>query len=268
MNEQIFDMLTVFGTKLIVALLILIVGVWIAKLIRRGFLAILKKRELDPMVTTFLTNLVYYTLLIFVVIAALNQLGVQTTSLIAVFGAAGLAIGLALQGSLANFAAGFLILIFRPYRVGDYIEGAGVSGSIEKLQVFNTILNTPDNKVVIIPNANMLSGNIINYSQKETRRVDLVVGIGYEDDIPKAKKLLQDIVTNHKLVLKDPTPVVAVSELADSSVNIVVRPWVKTADYWTVHFELTESIKHEFDANGISIPYPQRDVHMYEHKAN
>ncbi len=268
MIDQILTLLTVFGTKLIAALVILVLGIWISKLLRRGLATLLKKRDLDPIVITFLTNLIYYALLLFVVIAALNQLGVQTTSLIAVFGAAGLAIGLALQGSLANFAAGFLILIFRPYRVGDYIEGAGVSGSIEKLQVFNTILNTPDNKVVIIPNANMLSGNIVNYSAKDTRRVDLVVGIGYSDDIKKAKRLLQNITVSHKLVLKDPAPVIAVSELADSSVNLVVRPWVKSGDYWTVHFELTETIKQEFDANEISFPFPQRDVHMYEHQSN
>jgi len=208
----------------------------------------------------------YIALLVFVVLAALGQLGIQTTSFIAVIGAAGLAIGLALQGSLANFAAGFLMIIFRPFKVGDYIEGAGVAGTVETIQIFTTQLQTPDNKTVIIPNAGLTAGNITNYSAKGTRRVDLVFGIGYGDDIDKARTIMEDILAKDERILKDPAPKIAVVELADSSVNFVVRPWVKSENYWDVYFDTTENIKKSFDAQGISIPFPQRDVHMYEHK--
>lgn len=208
----------------------------------------------------------YIALLVFVVLAALGQLGIQTTSFIAVIGAAGLAIGLALQGSLSNFAAGFLMIIFRPFKVGDVIEGAGVTGVVETIQVFTTQLKTPDNRTVIIPNASLTAGNITNWTVKGTRRVDLVMGIGYDDDIDKAKKIMADILAKDERVLKDPAPKIALVELADSSVNFVVRPWVKVEDYWDVYFDTTENIKKSFDAEGISIPYPQRDVHVYEHK--
>jgi small conductance mechanosensitive channel len=190
----------------------------------------------------------------------------QTTSFIAVIGAAGLAVGLALQGSLANFAAGFLMIIFRPFKVGDYIEGAGIAGTVESIQMFTTQLKTPDNKTVIVPNAKITGDNIVNWSSKGTRRVDLVIGIGYGDDIDKAKQIMMDVLTKDQRVLKDPAPQVAVLELADSSVNFVVRPWVNASDYWNVYFDTTEEIKKRFDQEGVSIPFPQRDVHMYEHK--
>jgi small conductance mechanosensitive channel len=208
----------------------------------------------------------YIGLLVFVVLAALGQLGIQTTSFIAVIGAAGLAIGLALQGSLSNFAAGFLMIIFRPFKVGDFIEGAGVSGTVEKIQIFTTQIITPDNKTIIIPNAKLSGDNIVNYSVRGTRRVDLVFGIGYGDDIDKARKIITDVIEKDARVLKDPPPVIAVMELADSSVNFAVRPWVKILDYWDLRFDVTETIKKRFDAERISIPFPQHDVHVYRHK--
>jgi len=226
----------------------------------------MNKRQVDPTIVSFVANMTYIALLVFVVLAALGQLGIQTTSFIAVIGAAGLAIGLALQGSLANFAAGFLMIIFRPFKVGDYIEGAGVGGTVEVIQIFTTQLKTPDNKTVIIPNAALTAGNITNYSAKGTRRVDLVFGIGYGDDIDHAKKVIMDVLAKEERILKDPATTIGVVELADSSVNFAVRPWVKADDYWNVYFDTTENIKKGFDAQGISIPFPQRDVHMYEHK--
>jgi small conductance mechanosensitive channel len=216
---------------------------------------------------SFVSNLVYIGLLAFIVIAALGQLGIQTTSFIAVLGAAGLAIGLALQGSLSNFAAGFLLIIFRPFKVGDLIEGAGVLGVVEAIQIFTTQLKTADNKTVIVPNANLTADNIVNWTVKGTRRVDMVFGIGYEDDIDTARSLMADIIAEDERILKDPAPAIVVIELADSSVNFAVRPWVNVDDYWGVYCDLTEKIKKAFDANNISIPFPQRDVHLYQHDA-
>lgn len=259
---------TVYGFKVIAALVILILGRWVAKLIEKIIHRMMEKRNVDPTIITFTSNLTYIALLAFVVLAALGKLGIQTTSFIAVLGAAGLAIGLALQGSLSNFAAGFLLIVFRPFRVGDFIEGAGVLGVVEKIQIFTTQLKTADNKTIIIPNAKLTDDNIVNWSIKGTRRVDLVMGIGYGDDIDKAKSVISGVLGEDSRILKDPAPMVAVSELADSSVNFVVRPWVKSEDYWGVYFDLTEKIKKRFDAEGISIPYPQRDVHVFEHKAD
>jgi small conductance mechanosensitive channel len=207
--------------------------------------------------------LVSWALIIFVVIAALGQLGIQTASFVAIVGAAGLAIGLALQGSLANFAAGVLILIFRPFKVGDFVEVAGVSGAVQNIQIFTTELHTPDNKKVIVPNGGVISGNITNYSANNTRRVDLVFGIGYSEDIDVAKTLLQTVLAAEPKVLQDPAPTIGVVELADSSVNLVCRPWVNTADYWDVYFNVTEAVKKALDAGGISIPFPQRDLHLH-----
>lgn len=263
---KIQEWLALYGIKAIAAIIILIVGRWIAKAIRRLIERVMKKNDVDETIIAFVGNLAYITLLVFVIIAAINQVGIQTTSFIAVIGAAGLAIGFALQGSLSNFAAGFLLILFRPFKVGDYIEGAGVAGVVEEIQVFVTQLRTPDNKTVIIPNAKLTGDNIINYSAKDTRRVDMVVGVGYDDDLSKVKEVLEDILSNDERVLKDPAPTIAVAELADSSVNFAVRPWVKTADYWDVFFQTTETVKRRFDAEGIGIPFPQRDVHLYEQK--
>lgn len=263
---KIWELLTIYGLKVIAAVVVFIVGRWIAKGLTKFAENVMNKRQIDPTIVSFASNMTYIALLVFVVLAALGQLGIQTTSFIAVIGAAGLAIGLALQGSLANFAAGFLMIIFRPFKVGDYIEGAGVGGTVEVIQIFTTQLKTPDNKTVIIPNAALTAGNITNYSAKGTRRVDLVFGIGYGDDIDHAKKVIMDVLAKEERILKDPATTIGVVELADSSVNFAVRPWVKADDYWNVYFNLTENIKKSFDVQGISIPFPQRDVHMYEHK--
>ena len=264
--SKVWELLTIYGLKVIAAIVVFIVGRWIAKGLTKIAENVMNKKQVEPTIVSFAVNMTYIALLVFVVLAALGQLGIQTTSFIAVIGAAGLAIGLALQGSLANFAAGFLMIIFRPFKVGDYIEGAGVTGTVEAIQIFTTQLQTPDNKTVIIPNAALTADNITNWSVKGTRRVDLVMGIGYGDDIDKAKKIMADVLAKDERILKDPAPNIAVVELADSSVNFVVRPWVKLEHYWDVYFDTTENIKKSFDAQGISIPFPQRDVHMYEHK--
>lgn len=258
----LIDQLAIYGPKVIAALAIFIIGRWVCKIVRNTVKRILKKSKVDDLLISFVGSITYMGLLVFVIIAALNQLGVQTTSFVAIIGAAGLAIGLALQGALSNFAAGVLMIIFRPFKSGDYIEGGGVSGVVGQIQIFTTELLTPDNKLVIVPNANMMSSNITNYSANTTRRVDLVIGVGYGDDLSKVKQVLQQVIDDEPRVLKSPQATIAVSELADNSVNLVVRPWVKTADYWDIYFHLTETIKVRFDEENISIPYPQRDVHM------
>ncbi len=263
---KIQEWLTLYGLRAIAAIIIFVVGRWVAMALRNVIRRVMTKKEIEPTIASFVCNLVYITLLVFVVIAAINQVGVQTTSFIAVIGAAGLAIGLALQGSLANFAAGFLLIIFRPFKVGDYIEGAGTAGVVENVQVFVTQLRTPDNKTVIIPNSKLTGDNIVNYSAKENRRVDMVFGVSYRDDLQKVRDVLHDVVSKDVRILQDPAPAIAVLELADSSVNFAVRPWVKTGDYWDVYFALTEKVKMRFDEEGISIPFPQRDVHMFSEK--
>ena len=265
--EKGYELLTVFGVKILAALAVFIIGRWIVKYLGNLTRKVMEKRDVDPTLTKFVANLTYMALLTFVILAALGMLGIQTTSFIAVLGAAGLAIGLALQGSLSNFAAGILMIIFRPFKVGDFIEGAGVAGTVEEIQIFTTQLATPDNKTIIIPNAKLTADNIINYSAKGTRRADMVFGIGYADDIDKAREIILEILSNDERVLKDPPLQVAVSELADSSVNFVARAWVDAGDYWGVVFDATEAVKKRFDAENISIPFPQRDVHLYEHKA-
>ncbi len=254
------------GLNILFALFIFIIGKWVAAILKKTTRKILERQKVDATLIGFVANLVYILLLIFVILAALNVLGFQTTSFTAIIAAAGFAIGLALQGGLANFAAGVLMLLFRPFKVGDFIEAGGTAGIVEEIQIFTTQLRTPDNKTIIVPNAGITGGNIINYSTKPTRRVDLVAGIGYDDDIDKAKAVLNDIVAKDARILNDPAPQVAVSELADSSVNFVVRAWVNAADYWDVYFDTTETIKKRFDQEGISIPYPQQDIHLYQHK--
>ena len=263
---KVYELLTVYGIKVVAAVVIFIVGRWVAKAIANFIKKMMTKSNTDETLVKFVGSLCYIALLAFVIIAALNQLGIQTTSFIAILGAAGLAIGLALQGSLGNFAAGVLMIIFKPFKVGDFIEGAGVAGTVEEIQIFTTQLKTPDNKTIIVPNAKMTGDNITNYTMKGTRRVDFVFGIGYEDDIDKARDVIQGIIAEDSRVLKDPAPMVALSELADSSVNFVARAWTSADDYWGFYFDTTEKVKKQFDAAGISIPYPQRDVHVYEHK--
>jgi len=246
------------------ALVILILGWMAAKMIRSTIGKLMRRAKVDETLISFSTNLVYMASMAFVFIMALSRLGVNTTSFAAVIAAAGLAIGFALQGSLGNFAAGAMIIMLRPFKVGDFVEAGGTSGVVEEISVFATTLRTGDNKVVIIPNGSVTGGNIVNYSTKPTRRVDLTMGIGYGDDIKQAKQLFEKVLADHPKVLAEPAPTVAVSELADSSVNFVVRPWVNSADYWGVYFELTEQLKLECDKAGISIPFPQRDVHMHQ----
>jgi small conductance mechanosensitive channel len=265
MLDKIYQLLTVYGLKVLAAIAIFIIGRWVAKGVRKLVERMMTKGKVDPTLISFTSNMAYIGLLAFIVIAALGQLGIQTTSFIAILGAAGLAVGLALQGSLSNFAAGFLLIIFRPFKVGDLIEAAGVFGVVEAIQIFTTQLKTADNKTVIIPNAKLTDDNIVNWTVKGTRRVDMVFGIGYDDDIDKARSLMAEIIAEDSRILETPAPQISVSELADSSVNFVVRPWVKVEDYWGVHFDLTEKIKKAFDASGVSIPFPQRDVHVYQH---
>jgi small conductance mechanosensitive channel len=262
-----YELVTVFGVKILAALAVFIIGRWVVKYLRNLTERLMGKRNVDVTLAKFIANMTYVALLTFVILAALGMLGVQTTSFIAVIGAAGLAVGLALQGSLANFAAGILMIVFRPFKVNDFIEGAGVAGIVEEIQIFTTRLATPDNKTIIIPNAKLTADNIINYSAKGTRRADMVFGIGYDADIDKARNIITDILSNDERVLKDPPIQVAVSELADSSVNFVARAWVNLADYWGVVFDANEAVKKRFDAEGVSIPFPQRDVHLYEHKS-
>lgn len=264
--DKVWELVTIYGIKVLAAVAIFVIGRWVAKALSNLIRRMMRKGDLDQTVRRFVANMAYIILMVFVVLAALSQLGIQTTSFIAVLGAAGLAIGLALQGSLSNFAAGFLMIIFRPIRVRDYIEGAGTAGTVEEIAIFTTTLVTPDNKTVIIPNAALTGGNIVNWTLKGTRRVDMVMGIGYDDDIDKAKQIMNDVMAQDDRILKDPAPQIAMVELADSSVNFVVRPWVKASDYWGVYMTITENIKKAFDANGISIPYPQRDVHVYQHQ--
>lgn len=249
---------------IVIALAIFFIGRWVIKQLIKVLERVLRKSSVDDMLVNFIGSIANVVLLLFVIVASLNQLGVDTTSLIALLGAAGLAIGLSLQDSLKNFAAGVMLIIFKPFREGDFVEAAGVSAVVEKIQIFNSVMRTGDNREVIVPNGAIYSGVIINYSARDTRRVDMVFGIGYDDDLRKAKAVLTEIIEADERILKDPAPVIAVSELADSSVNFVVRPWVNSADYWAVLWETTEAVKLRFDEEGISIPYPQMDVHLHK----
>jgi len=256
-----------YGLKIIAAIVIFIIGKWLSGVLSRAVGKAMERAKTDQVLVKFVVNLAYAALLAFVVLAALAQLGIQTTSFIAIIGAAGLAIGLALQGSLSNFAAGVMLIIFRPFKVGDYIEAAGTAGSVEEIMIFSTKLKSPDNKQLYVPNGSIIAGTIVNYSAKSQRRVDLVFGCGYGDDIKKAKALLEAIVKENALVLDDPAPTIGVLELGDSSVNFAVRPWVNTSDYGAVRFQITEEVKQRFDQAGISIPFPQRDVHLVQNEA-
>jgi small conductance mechanosensitive channel len=257
-----------FAKNLIVALIIFYVGRMAIGLVVRALRNLMQRQNVDKTLETFVCNLVRMALLVVVIIAAVGALGIQTTSFIAIFGAAGLAVGLALQGSLSNFAAGVLIVLFRPYKVGDFIEGAGINGSVEQVQILTTVLKTGDNKQVIVPNSQIMNSVITNYSANETRRVDMVIGVSYSDDLDKVRNTIQELVAADDRILTEPACTIAVSALADSSVNFVVRPWVRTSDYWPVTFDLTEAIKKRFDEEGISFPFPQQDVHLYQASAS
>ena len=253
-----------WGVNILMALVIFIIGRWVAKGLTKWIGKLMVKAKVDSTLTGFVSNIIYAALLAVVVIAALDRLGVDTTSVMAIFAAAGLAIGLALKDSLANFSSGVMLVLFRPFKEEDFIEAGGTMGVVEQINIFNTVMRTPDNREVIVPNSQIYGGTIINYSARDTRRVDMVFGIGYDDDIRKAKALIEEVVKSDPRVLAEPELTVAVSELADSSVNFVVRPWVKSEDYWGVKFDLTEKLKLACDENGISIPYPQRDVHIHQ----
>ena len=250
--------------SIIYAAIILAVGFWGAKMLARLVKELMERRELDQALTGFVGNLVNAFIITIAVIAALNQLGIQTTSLVAIVGAAGLAVGLALKDSLGNFAAGVMILLFKQFKAGDLIEAAGILGVVESLNIFSTQLKTGDNKTIFVPNGKLIGDNIINYSTKPTRRVDLVIGVSYDADLSQVKSVLADITAKDERILKDPEPTIGVLELADNSVNLAVRPWVNAADYWGVYFDLHEAIKVRFDQEGIGIPYPQRDVHLHQ----
>jgi small conductance mechanosensitive channel len=265
--EKLYDWGTLYGLKIIGAIAIIVIGRIVAGIIASVVKKVLKKSNTDDTLSSFLVSLTRIGLMTFVFIAAIGTLGVQTASFVAILGAAGLAVGFALQGSLSNFAAGVMLMIFRPFQKGDYVEAGGQAGSIQEVRIFNTVLHTPDNKKVIIPNSKITGDNIVNYSAQENRRVDMVFGIGYGDNIKLAKETLEQILKEDSRVLDDPAPTVAVLELGDSSVNFAVRPWVKTADYWGVYFDVTEKVKLLFDEKGISIPFPQRDVHLFQEKA-
>ena len=255
-----------FGINLGKAVVIFFVGKLLVRLLLRAVRKIMQAQEVDQTLASFVVSLSRMVLMLFVIIAAISALGIQTTSFIAVLGAAGLAIGLALQGSLSNFASGVLIVLFRPYKVGDFIEAAGISGTVVEVEILTTVFKTGDNKRVIVPNGQVMNSIITNYSANDTRRVDMVVGVSYEDDLDKVRATLEELIAADERILDDPAHKIAVEELADSSVNFMLRPWVKTDDYWGVKLDLTEAIKKRFDKEGISFPYQQQDVHLY--KAN
>ena len=255
-----------WGLRLVYAVIILIVGLWIIKRIDKLVRKNLVKKKIEASLSSFLISLLDITLKILLVITMASMLGIQMTSFIAILGAAGLAVGLALSGTLQNFAGSVIILIFKPFKVGDFIEAQGHMGTVKEIQIFNTILNTPDNKQIIIPNGGLATGSMTNYSVMPTRRVDMKFGIGYSDDIDKARDIIKRLFEEDERILKDPAPFVALHELGDSSVNFVVRPWVEAANYWGVYFDFTEKVKKSFDAEGISIPFPQRDVHLFNEK--
>ncbi len=263
-GDYVLSLVVEYGLNLLFAAAIFFVGKWIAALLRDLFKKVCLARNVDPVLTSFSANVIYAALLAIVVIAALEALGFNTTSAVAIVGAGTLAVGMALQGSLGNFAAGVMIIIFKPFKLGDFIETAGITGVVMDLNVFETHLKTPDNKKIIVPNGQVIGGPITNFTAHDTRRMDLVVGVSYEDDIRKVKQVLTDILENDEGVLKDPAYTVGLLEMADSSINFAVRPWVNTADYWTVFFRLQETIKIRLDEEGITIPFPQQDVWMHQ----
>ena len=264
--DAVWAWVSVYSLHIIGAILIFIVGKWLARRLANLLVRFLKKNSVDLALIHFLSNLTYYALIVLVVVAAAGRLGINTASFLTVIGAAGLAVGLALKDSLSNFAAGVMLVLFRPFTIGDVVSTAGITAKVEKITIFHTLFCSPDNQLIIVPNGKIISDIITNINAKDTRRVDLTVGISYTDDITKTKQILAKLAREDSRVLADPAPGIAVAELADSSVNLVFRPWVKTADYWNVRFDLTEKIKNGLDEAGISIPFPQRDVHLFVEK--
>jgi len=266
MWDKIYTYLITYGFNLLAAILIFLIGKWLARVVSNIIEKLMVRAKMEKTIASFVKHISYIGLLIFVIIAALSKVGIETTSLIAMIGAAGLAVGLALQGSLANFAAGILLIIFKPFKVGDFVEAGGTVGTVKEIQIFCTVLDHFDNRRIVVPNAKITGDNITNFSAIEKRRIDLVFGISYSDNIKVAKEALERVVNSDPRVLKDPKPVIAVSELGDSSVNLVCRPFVKPTDYWAVYFDTLEKGKLELEKNGITIPFPQRDVHLYQEK--
>ena len=265
--DKLIELVQNYGLPLVWAILIFIVGRIVAKILTNVVGKMMVKGNVDETLIKFCKSMVYIALMAFVILAALEKLGVETTSFAAIIAAAGLAIGLSLQGTLGNFAAGVMLIIFRPFKVGDFVEAGGTSGVIEEIQIFSTKMKSGDNREIIIPNGSIIGGTITNFSAKETRRIDLVIGVGYDDDLKKVRSVLEDILGKEERVLPDPEPTIGLLELGDSSVNFAVRPWVKTGDYWPTLFALQEEIKLRFDSEGISIPYPQRDLHIVNETA-
>jgi small conductance mechanosensitive channel len=256
------ELVSTWGLQVIGAIAVLIVGRIVCGVLRRATRRGLERSSVDSTLVPFLSSAVYYLALTVVVLAVLNLFGIQTASVIAVLGAAGLAVGLAMQGTLANFASGVMLLVFRPFKVGDYVEAGGTAGSVKEIGVFSTVLHTPDNVKITVPNSAIYGSTIKNYSANDTRRNDLVIGISYGDDIAQALETIRKVLASDSRVLEEPEPVVAVAELADSSVNLVVRPWCRSSDYWPLRFDLTQGLKEALEAAGCSIPFPQRDVHV------
>ena len=265
--EKAVELLMTWGPKLVLAILLLVVGLILINSFSRFLRKFMKKREVDPTLIPFLVGMISVLLKVMLIISVVDIVGVKTTSFVAVLGAAGLAVGLALQGSLSNFAGGVLIMIFKPYQVGDYIQAQGEAGTVRAIQIFNTVLNTPDNRKIIIPNGAISSGTITNFSAEETRRMDLVFGIGYDDDLEKAKNVLKEMVEADGRILPDPAPFIGVTSLGESSVDLLVRIWCKKEDYWDIHFDWQNNVKLRFDKENISIPYPHRTVYTVTESA-
>lgn len=265
-TDKIMEILENYGPKFIGAIVVLILGLWIIRIITKGFGRMMIKRKIDESLKPFLTSMLSVLLKILLFISILGMVGIQMTSFIAILGAAGLAVGMALSGTLQNFAGGVVILLLKPFKVGDVIDAVGYIGSVKEIQIFTTILKTPDNKTIIIPNGSLMNTSMTNFSTEDTRRVDWTFGIGYGDNYEKAKKVLNGLMAEDSRILKDPEPFIALSELADSSVNIVVRAWVKSGDYWGVHFDMNEKVYAVFDKEGLNIPFPQMDLHIHNQK--
>ena len=265
-SELLVGFISTFGLRLLGAIIVLIAGFWIIGRISRGLRKIMEMRNLDASLRGFLASLSSISLKILLVITVMGMVGIQMTSFIAILGAAGLAVGMALSGTLQNFAGGVLLLILKPFKVGDFIEAQGFMGTVEDIQIFNTFLKTPDNKAVIIPNSGLATGSLTNFSAKETRRVQWVFGIAYGDSYEKARLLIIEMMNEDPRILKDPEPFVALSALSDSSVDITVRAWVKSADFWNVFFEMNQKVYENFPKKGLNIPFPQMDVHLHEKK--
>lgn len=263
LSQQIYDIVMEYGPKLIGAIITLVVGMWIISILKNTIRKRMEKKEVDPSLRGFINSMLGIGLKLMLWIAVIGMVGVQMTSFIAILGAAGLAVGMALSGTLQNFAGGVMILIFKPFKVGNYITAQGHSGIVNEIQIFNTILKTPDNKTIIIPNGGLSTGSMINFSAEPLRRVDFTFGIAYGDDVDKAKAVLMKLIEADERILKEPAePFIAVSELADSSVNLVVRVWADASNYWGIYFGLTEQVYKTFDKEGLNIPFPQMDVHV------